>query len=110
MTNEPNKDFSKTMEDIQKDYEKTIPEKLALVKGLIEKLQSNRDKPNQDALIFHLHKISGSAGCYGFKEVSIICRKMHDELLEKPLDPDVIASLTSFYQKLTEAFSYGKKG
>lgn len=62
-------------------YLKSIPEKLAALKKVLEELEKNRGKGELEALRFFVHKLAGNSGTYGFLTVSQICRDAEIKLV-----------------------------
>lgn len=99
-------------EKYRKAYDKTIPEKLILLEGLLQEMQNGIQEPTLKAFRMEIHKIAGSAGTVGYDEVSAICKKLDGELssmLEKfkdnPPDPAVVTSFKAEFNKVKESFN-----
>ncbi|MCH9613809.1 MAG: Regulator of RpoS [Chlamydiia bacterium] len=99
------------LEDLKKEYEASIPEKISGVKDLIEKIVKEFSSENIETLKKELHKIAGSAGSYGHMEVSRFCKKMETSLEEdlKNIEQykdnqDWIESLWFFFNNMKIAF------
>ncbi len=99
-------------EKYRKAYDKTIPEKLTLLEGLIQEMQQGIQEPTLKAFRMEIHKIAGSAGTVGYDEVSAICKKLDGELsgmLEKfkdnPPDPAVVTIFKAEFNKVKDGFS-----
>jgi len=65
------------------EYNKTVPEKILCLEKLIMALRSEMTKTNLEALQFFVHKMAGSAGLYGYGEVTVICKIWDIKLLQK---------------------------
>lgn len=95
------------MPELKRKYDATIKEKIA---HLTELAISSRQNPdNIKELRMEIHKISGSAGSFGYGQVSDICKAMEIEMNERIAsntykDPEWISSLSSFIQKVREGF------
>ena len=74
---------SKEWQRLQEEYRSTIPQKLDELKQRIDAAQKSPTKETLGALRFAVHRLAGSAGTYGFAEVSSICKKTELEVLEK---------------------------
>ncbi len=72
--------FDKEMEQMKIDYQKSIPDKIKKFEDLAVKLFEETTQPNIKALRDEVHKVAGSAGSYGFPEVSKICKSFQTVL------------------------------
>lgn len=72
----------KILAEITEEYRKTIPQKLELLDQLVSSLQTKKTLEALQALRQHIHKVAGSAGTYGFDEVSSLCKQWDIRLLE----------------------------
>lgn len=96
------------MIDLKKEYEKGVGEKIEHLEKLILALQKNPKIEQFIALKTEVHKIAGSAGSYGYKTVSTLCKKLDDELkllIEDPsflkkVNSEWLNSLDEFYSKI----------
>ena len=100
---------------LQEQYRNTIPQKLSELKQLILAVQKSPTLETLGALRISVHKLAGSAGTYGFADVSAICKKMELEILATidriPLSsPDLkqLSDLSNYPTKIEKAF-YGKR-
>jgi len=64
------------MVDLREKYVKSIKTKLVKLNDLIKKTISTQDEETIKTLIDEIHKISGSAGTYGFEFASDFCHQM----------------------------------
>lgn len=99
------------MEDLQKEYLDTIPEKLMTFEGLIKKLEKNLTQGELENLKMIAHKTAGSAGSYGFMDVTKLCREMEQNIKGKlegfkegESHLDWIKEFWEFFQRLKAAF------
>lgn len=99
---------------LQEQYRSTIPQKLSELKQLIRAVQKSPTLETLGALRMAVHKIAGSAGTYGFAEVSAVCKKIELEILEKidrfslsSPDSKWLSKLSIYLTKIESAF-YGK--
>ena len=67
---------------IQKDYNLTIPKKIEDLRALLDAAKKDPTSENLSALRFFVHKLAGSAGTYGYLEVSIVCKEFEQEIVE----------------------------
>lgn len=99
-----------------REYRETITEKEQVIAQLIDNLRTHIDLENLKALRMQIHKIAGSAGTYGFKSVSVVCRQFERTLLEKmdhfsegEGDASWIQEFESYFAQIKEAFKEGSK-
>lgn len=97
------------LEEVIKNYIKGVGDKLTLLSNLIKKAQS---KPSHDSLLAlsdAIHKIAGSAGTYGFPEVSKLCKALEFSIKNKidknsPFDEAFLASFDKFFKEVRYHF------
>ena len=97
---------------IVKNYEKSIPDKLALLAKLIDDVQLNPNHQTIQSLREAVHKLAGSAGTYGFMRVSELCLMLELDLVNRlsgkkefnPADPNWLNELNIFLNNVTENF------
>lgn len=94
---------SEILIQLQKKYDSSIHEKISILKNLITLAQKDPSTKNLKALQNAVHQLSGSAGLYGYLEVSIICKQFEQELFQ------IIKTKTHFFEKdyldrITNAF------
>lgn len=108
----PNDPLPEVLKQLKQKYQNEIPEHLKELKQLIENVQKNVTLENLKALRLAIHKMSGSAGTYGYEEVSHICRQWDLEISQKidafPPDQQWLANLMISFKKVEEEF-HGKK-
>ena len=95
----PENDF---LSKLKEQYKATIPEKWQMLHDLIKSLSEDpADEKSLKALRQELHKISGSAGTYGFPKASDLCRHAEKEIVLLLKDSSPISSqLLSYFQNL----------
>jgi hypothetical protein len=86
------------------EYNKTVPEKIRCLEKLIMTLHSEMSLSNLEALQFLVHKMAGSAGLYGYGEVTVICKIWDVKLLKqiKGLSKEVSVNLSELDGLLTK--------
>ena len=116
MSSHPSFEDDPIPDELMQAYRQSIPSKLSLINSLICEVQKNGDLESLKALRFAIHKLAGSAGSYGYPEVSALCKELEKELILKiddfslgSLNQNYLAALTVFFQKLEKEFTYGKK-
>lgn len=104
------------LEELKINYDKTILDKVERVERLILNVQKEPSESNLQQLNEEIHKISGSAGSYGYPEVSLLCREMEKKLLKQinalnagEFDMDWLASLDEFFTKFKYHFQIQQK-
>lgn len=93
--------------DIQKEYQRTFYDKIALLQKLIIDVQRSASLESLKALKTEVHKISGSAGSFGFPQISEVCKELEIDLTahidmfsETPPTTKWLASLEDFFHKI----------
>ena len=71
------------LKELQLRYQESIPEKVNNLRQLINQFQNLQDLDTLNSLRNAVHKIAGSAGTYGFSEVSKICKEFEGNLIQK---------------------------
>jgi HPt (histidine-containing phosphotransfer) domain-containing protein len=94
--NSSNNQNSDAIKKIQLEYEKTIPKKLQELKTLQDAAKKTPSLDNLTALRFFVHKLAGSAGTYGFLEVSTLCKQYEQDILEVLKNPTALKWMTHF--------------
>jgi len=69
-------------EELLEEYRKTIPEKLASLKQLIDLVVEEASEEHLKDLRMAVHKLAGNSGMYGYMKVSDICRKFEKEVIK----------------------------
>ena len=100
------------LQEIKKEYEKTIPAKIISLRQLIDALNHDWNKDNLMALRFHVHKIAGSAGTYGYQKASDLCRHLDQLSLEElgHFDPgqinnELLIQFDQSFEKIKQGFT-----
>ena len=98
------------LEGLKQKYLATIPEKIDLITHLVTSAQETPDSPHLNELKDTLHKISGSAGSYGFKNISALCKELDSQISEhlatgSITDKSWLSSFTTFLSKIKEGFT-----
>lgn len=100
----------KILESLKEEYDKGIPLKLDRVRGLIDSLGRNWSKEDLTALRFEIHKMAGSAGTYGYENVSELS-KLTEQIILEELDHFDSATINKeLFLKLDPFFESIKKG
>ncbi len=99
---------------LQKEYLATIPQKISELEKSVAIAQKSPTKEALTALRMGVHKLAGSAGIYGFAEVSVLCKTLELEIVkiseQLPLsspDPQWLSHLSHCPKTIEGAF-YGK--
>jgi two-component system, cell cycle response regulator len=84
-------------------FKNSICLKIERIEGLVREIEETRSSKILLMLKGEIHKVSGSAGSYGYGEVSKLCRKMEIRLIdyldthgEEPVDRKLISQFPSF--------------
>ncbi len=80
MSNEP---LNAVFEQLKEEYEKGIPEKLGNIESQVGKVHGEESEENVKDLRFMVHKLAGSAGTYGYPQVSVCCKAFEKEIIEE---------------------------
>ena len=104
-------DTSDPLAELKASYLEKIGEKLEQIESSIANIQNEGSDENLEALKKVVHKIAGSAGSYGFPEVTRLCKAKENELLslignsEKQQEKvSMIDSLPAFLELVKQAF------
>lgn len=108
MSDEPG--FSEDFKRIKEDYLKTIPTVVQSMESQVNSLNEKIDQKVFSELRFHVHKLAGNAGTFGFQEVSDLC-KGFDQKMTKMLEnfseeeaKTLLPELSPLVQKVKESF------
>lgn len=71
------------LNQLQQEYEESIPLKVQLLSDLIEQVKKEKSKESLASLREEVHKIAGNAGSFGFGEVSALCKEMDQKLVRE---------------------------
>ncbi len=104
--------LDESMKQLIDEYKVTIPEKLKKFEELINNVISNPTLENIKALREFAHKTAGSAGTYGFSEVSIKSKEMVTQLeawmktlSNTPLSKENLDELKQYLEFLKQNFA-----
>ncbi|MDE3056165.1 MAG: Hpt domain-containing protein [Verrucomicrobiota bacterium] len=92
-------------------YYASIPEKLALLRQLINNYKEKQGIEELKAFRFVLHKLEGSAAVYGFTEVSKICHEANAATMKwetsssEFMTTQIINGLEFFYERIEKNFT-----
>jgi HPt (histidine-containing phosphotransfer) domain-containing protein len=106
----------KILAAITEEYRKTIPQKLELLDQLVKCLENEKTIEALKGLRQHIHKLAGSAGTYGFDEVSALCKQWDLRLLQlidrfpvEGIEGSLWADLALLSKNIKQGFGYDKK-
>ena len=110
----PQKQLPKTpnkLDELNKQYVKTVSDKIILLKELIKTVQDKPEPNCLTALKSAVHKIAGSAGSYGFIDVSVLCKELEFQIDQRLSSKETIEqgwldSLTEFLRKIKFSFQF----
>ncbi|WDE12581.1 Hpt domain-containing protein [Thalassomonas haliotis] len=93
------------LQELRTSYQQELPARLAEVKALWQKITINWSSQSLTALHTSLHRISGSAGSFGYPELGA-CAAKAEQLLkpydktDSPPDGSQLQTLTSALQQV----------
>jgi DNA-binding response OmpR family regulator len=98
-------------EILKSKYDQTICDKIDLLTKLIKAAQETPDQQSIPALKDAVHKIAGSAGSYGYVDVSTLCKELEFHINQKLSSKDAIekgwlSSLDDFLRKIKYSFQF----
>ena len=106
----------KILAAITEEYRNTIPQKLELLDQLVSSLETNKTLEALKSLRQHIHKLAGSAGTYGFDEVSTLSKQWDLRLLHlidrfpvEGIEGSLWTDLTLMSQNIKKGFRYDEK-
>ena len=109
--NENNKDLNGSLKEMVENYRKTIPEKIKNQSALFSNFEKDQSQENLEALFGHLHKQKGSAGMYGYQNVSKetqvaveIVRPYKDKKKNLPLSQEEVNQIKKQLELVNEMF------
>ena len=70
------------IKELKEQYRSTIEEKLSELNSLVQIYSTNRNEETLESFRMAIHKLAGSAGSVGFMEVSDLCKKMENRILQ----------------------------
>lgn len=99
-------------EKLEKEFRRTIPEKLKTLQGYIDELHSYPREETLIALRLEVHKIAGTSASFGFTEVSQLCKALEQDVIQKIHafscnleNPRWVEDLESCLKRIRKAFS-----
>lgn len=100
------------LETLIRDYQASIPERLALLDGLVQEIKKNLNEKMLKELELQIHNIAGHASLYGYDEVSKIC-KAFDKFLTNEIEnyhqqadtSNLIFQLEVYLNKIKKGFN-----
>jgi chemotaxis protein histidine kinase CheA len=109
--NESNKDLNGSLKEMVENFRKTIPEKMKNQNVLFSNFEKDQSQENIDALFGYLHKQKGSAGMYGYQNVSKetqvaveIVRPYKDKKKNPPLSQEEVDQVKKQLELVNELF------
>lgn len=106
---------SESLQNIIEDYRAAIPNRLELLQSLIDEIRKKGLEKDLKELRLQVHKLAGSAGLYGYHEVSRICKEWDQSLglkLEKfasSNDSKNVQDYEIYLEKIRKGFSSSEK-
>lgn len=101
--------IAELMVRLRQEYLEGIPGRLEELSDAIAEWSTGQTPPIPLATLFH--RLSGSAGAYGFGEVSRICRETEQWLASDPDPlPESAARLRNAVDRIEQAFRTGPEG
>lgn len=104
----------KTLEKLEAEYKKNFPGKIELFQSLMDALHHSFQEETLLALRIEVHKMAGSAGSFGFPEVSVICKEFERDIIQKIKElpssgenSQWILDFDSYLKKIKDAFIIG---
>ncbi|MCB1113862.1 MAG: Hpt domain-containing protein [Chlamydiia bacterium] len=89
--------------DLKELYKEKIPGKIETIRGLLNAYGIDPTETAYKALYIEIHKFAGSAGTYGYPELSKILRTM-EETLKLELPQKKLDELKRSLDQLQESF------
>lgn len=84
VSNTPNnKNIMPVYEKLRKEYQDSIPIKIEKIQSIVNNFQKSDSLETLNELKFEIHKIAGSAGSFGYPNVSIICKEFEKDINQK---------------------------
>lgn len=93
------------LEILQENYTKTICNRIDEISKLIKTAQEKQDSESTSQFISAIHKMGGSAGSYGYLNVSNLCKELESQYrfkieAKEPLDSSWYEGLNNFIRML----------
>lgn len=95
------KDF---LVEAKRNYQKTIVDKIERLERMIRMVQKNPDHKNILSLRKEIHRLAGSSGSYGYPQVSQLCKKLEQDLMNRMEPSSLNQSDNLFSLKLNDFF------
>lgn len=101
------------LEGLKREYDATIGEKIESLETAILNVQNKPSLETLARLKNEVHKIAGSAGSYGYTQVSLLCASLDEEIKElliigKPIEEKWLNQLDEFFSKIKLYFQMYK--
>jgi HPt (histidine-containing phosphotransfer) domain-containing protein len=101
------------LEKLEEEYKNSIPEKIDSLQKHIENLRQAMNEETLKTLRIEVHKIAGTAGSFGFSQVSKICKEFEQDLIQKMKEfpsfhgnSQWITDLDNYLIKVRKGFSH----
>jgi HPt (histidine-containing phosphotransfer) domain-containing protein len=101
-------DINAELEGLKRIYLSELPNKIAAIQTAIEDATAklHASSPPDWKLIEHLvHKLAGSSGTYGLKNLAELCRTLEDKLFENVLQKLTPADAAKYLTKWQSTFT-----
>lgn len=111
MSDDESSDF---LGELREQYQASIPEKLKQFDRIVQLIHSTPTQSSLNELFEFIHKIAGSAGSYGFEEVSVLCKEFEVKVQEEKshgdnLNDAFVTEIDAFAEKFAQAFTKQKE-
>lgn len=107
----------KVLDDLKQKYKEKIFDKLTRLQNLILTLQRDPTLKHLENLKNEVHQIGGSAGSYGYPQVSQLCKKLENDLIEQMAlvqkgtwDFEALYALDDFFKEIKIYFQMDEDG
>ena len=101
--------LSELMDRLRRDYLGEVPSRIGDLRRTTEEWLAGAEPEPPLQTLFH--RLAGSAGAYGYTEVSLICRTAERVMNSKPgRDAVTAAKLEAAIQAVEQAFTRGPTG
>ena len=95
--------------DLKKNYDATIYDKLQNLENLLKILDKEKNRENLENFKKEIHKITGTAGSYGYDEVTKAGRKCDQSIIKRleenqPIEQKHIVEYKSVFHKIKLGF------
>lgn len=105
------KDARSKLQQLFADYAKKLPHKITEIEKLWQQLKKNYNSQDWETLHRYVHTLTGSAGTYGYMQLSVAARKLVNILkkyLNQPPSTNDIKEIDKLVNKLSKAFKIPK--